>query len=133
MPRDKVTGRKVERSTRGVALWPPAEPVDEEEEPLTAVHRRMYHLKQAIENMQGAGFHFPSYWREGDPQRAAFFGMAKLWRVIRTVVTELYMDGLINGVIFLEDRDGNKYSVRLMHKRDSGYVPIEELEDTTND
>ena len=40
-----------------------------------------------------------------------FFDKARLWNVIKKIITTLYMDGLIEGQKFLVDNRGEKWTV----------------------
>jgi len=46
-----------------------------------------------------------------DEQRNAFFDKAKLWRVIEQIVSVLYIDRLVEGKMFLHNKNGDEYLV----------------------
>ena len=43
--------------------------------------------------------------------RSAFFAKAKLWRVIETIIREVYLDKLIDRELHFKDRNGIYYTV----------------------
>ena len=43
--------------------------------------------------------------------RSAFFAKVKLWRVIETIIREVYLDKLIDREIHFKDRNGIHYTV----------------------
>jgi hypothetical protein len=48
---------------------------------------------------------------DDDPQREVFFGKARLWHVIKEVITAIYIEKLKAGELLLRDREGYTYSL----------------------
>jgi hypothetical protein len=46
-----------------------------------------------------------------DEKRRAFFDKAKLWHVIKDIISVLYIEKLAKGELVLKDEDGNEYKV----------------------
>jgi len=67
-------------------------------------------INKAMGEISGIGFSISSY-KSTDPQMKAFFNKAKLWRVIKTIISNLYIKRLSDGKMFLKDTDGNEYRV----------------------
>ena len=67
-------------------------------------------ISKAMGEISGIGFSISSY-KSTDPQMKAFFNKAKLWRVIKTIISNLYIKRLSDGKMFLKDTDGNEYRV----------------------
>jgi hypothetical protein len=65
--------------------------------------------------ISSVGFSITSY-QTSYPQMKAFFNKAKLWRVIKTIIQELYITRLASGKMFLKDMDGNEYRVVMKKK-----------------
>jgi len=67
-------------------------------------------VKEALKGIAKVGIHVKSSTDE-DNQRKVFFDKARLWNVIKKIITTLYMDGLIEGQKFLVDNRGEKWTV----------------------
>ena len=67
-------------------------------------------INKAMGEISGVGFSVRSY-KSADLQMKAFFNKAKLWRVIKTIISSLYIKRLSDGKMFLKDTDGNEYRV----------------------
>jgi hypothetical protein len=72
-------------------------------------------VKKAMKTLSGVGFSVPSY-QTNDPQMKVFFDKAKLWRVIKTIIQELYIKRLGEGKMFLNDPEGNEYRIIMKKK-----------------
>ena len=71
-------------------------------------------VKNAMKSISNVGFNIASY-QSNDPQMKAFFDKAKLWRVIKVLIQQLYITRLASGKMFLNDLEGNEY--RLVMKK----------------
>jgi hypothetical protein len=72
-------------------------------------------VKKAMMALSNVGFNVKSY-QTSDPQMKAFFDKAKLWRVVKTIIQELYIARLASGKMFLRDPDGNEYRIVMKKK-----------------
>jgi hypothetical protein len=67
-------------------------------------------VKLAMSHVSGVGININSY-VSSDPQLKTFFDKAKLWRVVKNIISALYIERLAAGKMFLKDDEGNEYKV----------------------
>lgn len=72
-------------------------------------------VKDALADVSGAGIKVQNYMSE-DEQIGTFFDKAKLWRVIKQVISVLYIERLAAGQMFLVDANGDEYQVRRLDR-----------------
>ena len=72
-------------------------------------------VKNAMKSISDVGFSVKSY-QTNDPQMKAFFDKAKLWRVVKTIIQQVYITRLASGKMFLNDPDGNEYKLVMRKK-----------------
>ncbi|MDO9530379.1 MAG: hypothetical protein Q7J27_14645, partial [Syntrophales bacterium] len=49
---------------------------------------------------------------DADRQRRVFFNKARLWGVVKQIISVLYIDGLVEGKKFFVDSKGDKYTLK---------------------
>ena len=123
MPRDRATGKKVARGCRGVDLWPPKAEEEEKKDVYVSLeyfsYQELAKIEKAMKLMQGVGISILSFWGEKNEQRSAFFGLAKLWRVVRIIISLVFIENLKDGRLKLLDLDGNEYGLHLTRQNGS--------------
>lgn len=73
-------------------------------------------VRVALRNISGVGINIESYDSlirsiSPDEQQKTFFDKAKLWQVIKEIISVLYIERLAGKEMFLHDREDNEYWV----------------------
>jgi hypothetical protein len=74
-----------------------------------------------IKNIENAMTHFKPY-AKCTPEREAFFNKANLWATINMIISEVYIEKLTTGQLFL--KDDNKHLYTVLEKPSDGYEYI---------
>lgn len=64
--------------------------------------------RDALSELSGVGLTITHH---ANDQRGVFFDKAKIWRVIDTIISTMYIDRLSQGKMFLHNRLGDLYKV----------------------
>jgi hypothetical protein len=100
--------------------------------------QQMRDIEEAIFRMEDVGIYIKAFRAlekplfsggkgKADDQYRSFMGLGKLWRVVRTVISIAYIDKLIAGQLFLQDRQGNTYKLVLHTPAREPWVPPADL------